>query len=66
MGVACDADANALSHAHAMGFCHREQKPENILMDQAGQLAIADWGLGQFIHKTSKVLNLTRGGLGTE
>lgn len=60
--------ADALSYAHQMGSIHRDIKPENILLDGQNNPVIADWGLGYFIHKESKVLqNLTRGGgLGTE
>ncbi len=58
--------ADALAYAHARGHIHRDLKPENILMS-AGVVVIADWGLGGFVHRESKVLqHLTNGGLGTE
>lgn len=56
--------ADALAYAHSMGFIHRDLKPENILL-RGSEVVIADWGIGRFIHKESKVLNLTVGGLGT-
>jgi serine/threonine protein kinase len=59
--------AEALAYAHQQGFIHRDLKPENILLDAQHHPIIADWGLGYFVHKESKVLqNLTRGGMGTE
>jgi serine/threonine-protein kinase len=65
MAVATLADA--MAYAHSEGFIHRDIKPENILLDTSNQPVIADWGLGYFIHKESKVLlQLTRGGMGTE
>jgi serine/threonine protein kinase len=54
--------ADALAYAHSLGFVHRDLKPENILLSDAGEPILADWGLGQFVHLHSKVLDLTRGG----
>lgn len=59
--------AHALQYAHNLGFIHRDLKPDNILFNTNGPLVIADWGLGYFVHKHSKVLQqLTVGGMGTE
>ncbi len=59
--------ADAMAYAHDQGFIHRDLKPENILYDGSNNAVIADWGLGYFVHKESKVLqHLTRGGMGTE
>lgn len=58
--------ADAVGYAHGCGFLHRDLKPENTLVASNGALAVADWGLGAFVHRYSRVLQLTRGGLGTE
>ena len=54
--------ADALKHAHNEGVIHRDLKPENILFNGKEPM-LADWGIGKFIHKESKVL--THGGIGT-
>jgi serine/threonine protein kinase len=54
--------ADALAYAHGMNHVHRDIKPENILLGESDRPAIADWGVGQFIHKQSVVLDFTRGG----
>lgn len=47
--------AEALQYSHSRGIIHRDLKPENILFE--GKIpVIADWGIGKFIHKQSKVL----------
>jgi serine/threonine-protein kinase len=57
--------ADALHHAHSLGFVHRDIKPENILLNEAGFAHVADWGIGGFAHKQSRVLTRTVGKLGT-
>ena len=37
--------ARALGHAHAAGVVHRDVKPENILVCEAGRIRVADFGL---------------------
>jgi hypothetical protein len=46
---------SGLAHAHRHGIVHRDVKPENMLLPQAGGLKLADFGLARAIDPAGEI-----------
>ena len=55
----------AISYAHAKGVVHRDIKPENMLVDQNGQVKVADFGVARFVDQHQSRLTQTHQVVGT-
>ncbi|MEQ1892327.1 MAG: bifunctional serine/threonine-protein kinase/formylglycine-generating enzyme family protein [Planctomycetota bacterium] len=57
--------ARALHHAHLAGVVHRDIKPHNILVDEAGEPYLSDFGLARVIDNATLTGSLENGLRGT-
>ena len=57
--------AGALEHAHGLGVLHRDLKPDNVLIDEAGEPRLTDFGLAKQLEDATQRLSQSGFLLGT-
>ncbi|HTQ78824.1 MAG TPA: serine/threonine-protein kinase [Thermoanaerobaculia bacterium] len=50
-----EQSAEALDYAHRQGIVHRDIKPSNILLDRAGRVKVADFGIAKMAGQSTEL-----------
>ena len=48
---------DAIAYAHSLNIVHLDLKPDNIYLDDFGQVIVCDWGLGKILHSDQEPEN---------
>ncbi len=61
----CSGSLLALAYAHSQGIVHRDLKPANIMVNAAGQVKLADFGIAATVTETMGRVSLKASQSGT-